>query len=51
MKWSVIEQWKRKLDVEARQMESAELDDVDERSASCDWRTPDGRNGTFVRTG
>ena len=35
MRWIAVEQLKRKLDVEERQMGSAELDDVDERSASC----------------
>ena len=35
VKWIVAEQLKRKLDVEGRQIWSAELDDVDERSASC----------------
>ena len=35
VKWNVIEQLKRRLDVEERQIWSAELDDVDERNASC----------------
>ena len=35
VKWIVAEQLKRKLDVEGRQIWSAELDDVDERSAPC----------------
>ena len=34
MKWSVVEQWKMRLDGEERQMRNAELDDVDEKSAS-----------------
>ena len=59
VKWiAVVEQWKRKLDVEARQMGSAELDDVDERSASCDveagrekWDVcPDGMSGIWTGT-
>ena len=35
VKWNVIEQLKRRLDVEERQIWSAELHDVDERNASC----------------
>ena len=34
MKWSVVEQWKMRLDGEERQMRNAEPDDVDEKSAS-----------------
>ena len=36
VKWSAIELWKMRLDVEERQMKNAELDDVDEKNASCD---------------
>ena len=34
VEWSAAEQWKMRLDVDERQMKNAELDDVDEKSAS-----------------
>ena len=57
VKWIVVEQLKRKLDVEERQIWSAELDDVDERNASCvvegsvqeRWDAcPDGTSGIWI---
>ena len=33
--WNGDEQWTRRLDVEERRIWNAELDDVDERHASC----------------
>ena len=57
VKWIVVEQLKRKLDVEERQIWSAELDDVDERNASCvvegsvqeRWDVcPDGTSGIWI---
>ena len=59
VRWIAVEQLKRKLDVEERQMGSAELDDVDERSASCvvegsgreKWDVcPDGMSGIWTGT-
>ena len=35
VKWTGVEQLTRRLDVEERQIWNAELDDVDERDASC----------------
>ena len=35
MRWNGVEQLTRRLGVEERQIWSAELDDVDERNASC----------------
>ena len=34
VEWSAAEQWKMRLDVDERQVKNAELDDVDEKSAS-----------------
>ena len=57
VRWIAVGQWKRKLDVEERQMRSAELDDVDERIASYEvegsgrekWDVcPVGRSGIWT---
>ena len=57
VKWSAVEQWKKKL--KERQMGNAELDDVDEKSASCGvegsgrerWAVcPDGMSGFWTGT-
>ena len=59
VKWSAAEQWKMRLDVDERQMKNAELDDVDEKSASCSvegsgrerWAVcPDDRIGIWTGT-
>ena len=51
VRWTAVEQLTRRLDVEERQIWSAELDDVDEKNASVAWRTPYRGDGTLVRTG